>query len=112
MHTITVEISKAIDQLGAHGWQKVSVIRRSSTVNADDPDQMQALRNLCQQMDQRTAEDPARIARTVNSNGVVYEFGAYHATDIASIMSQAGIHDWERESIPDVSGVAIRMSLD
>ena len=95
MHTITVEISKASDQLGAHGWQKVSVIRRSTTVDADDPGQMQALRDLCQQMDQRTAEDPARIART----------------DIASIMSQAGIHDWEREAIPDTSGVVIRMSL-
>ncbi|MBH9981099.1 MULTISPECIES: hypothetical protein [Bifidobacterium] len=111
MHTITVEISKSDDRLDSLGWEQVSARRRRTVIDEDDHAQMRALRALCQQMDQRVADDPARIGRTVNRCGVIYEFGAYHATDIARIMSQAGVNGWTADAIPDVPGALIRMSL-
>lgn len=111
MHTITVEISKPADSLDSRGWQQVSACRRRTVIEDDDRAQMRALRALCQQMDQRTADDPGRIGRTVNRWGVVYEFGAYRATDIARIMSQAGVDGWAADSIPDVPGALVRISL-
>lgn len=111
MHTITVEISKPAADLDALGWQRVSACRRRTVIEDDDHAQMCALRALCQQMDQRTAGNPGRIGRTVNRWGVIYEFGTYRAPDIARIMSQAGVDGWEAESIPDVPGALVRISL-
>ena len=111
MHTITVEISKPADDLDALGWQQVSACRRRTVIEDDDHAQMRALRALCQQMDQRTAGNPGRIGRTVNRCGVIYEFGTYRAPDIARIMSQAGVDGWEADSIPDVPGALVRISL-
>lgn len=111
MHTIIVEIAKSSTDVDPHGWQRVDTLRRTQPVDATDSDDMKRFQSLYQAMENLTAQEPARVSRTVNTAGVVYEFPALQAHEAGTLMSHAGFAGWDLSAMPQVSRVSIRISM-
>lgn len=111
MHTITVEISQARNTLDPQGWQPVDGLRRSQPVDPEDPHDRESFRALYKHMEALCRKDQARVCRTVNGAGVVYEFPAYQAYEAGRLMSGAGFTGWDASTIPAIAMVDIRISM-
>lgn len=112
MHTVTIEIAKAGTELEPHGWQPVRGLRRTQPVDSTDQEDMARFQALYRAMETLTDDEPARVSRTVNIAGVVYEFPALHAYEAGTLMSHAGFPGWDLSAMPSMSMVGIRIIME
>lgn len=111
MHTVTVEISKPLEQVVRGRWRRVDSLRRIQPVHPYDKQETESFHALYLIMEDLAATEPATTCRTANREGVVYEFPSMDPGEVCRIMTRAGFSDWDEKDVPDVPVVALRIGM-